>query len=703
MNTGKNILNINKNIEKISIISDNDRINISIDKAHLSTLSPFEVNKILLTALSPLMLNDFIQIKNSSITNKSFKHIVFFIEQMPHYTGGRYSIFHQALLLSHFTRVTVVSNIKPKFFNDFSDYFSDNFNFIENPLYLSLESNNNLNADLVVGCPVVGGIYAHEYAKKFNLPLYLIMFESPNWISKFRDGADSDEAFWTSYKKCLLESDKIMVPSHESKLHLLKWLKVDGRDVDVIYPCINEVVANKVKLEQKCKKNIDGARKNLIFITRMIPAKSPLSMIKKLDKNKFSFTLIGKIWTDQKNIIDKLIEDGYLINICGSMNDYEKFKLINDSDIMIFPTKFEGFGMPPMEALYFNKPVIAYDLPVLREIYGDKINYVENGNIEQFVEKINEISNKDEIKYFNNRIEYNNISPMRQCCEKLLKTFEIPKISVGMIVYNGSDYIEHSIKSIYNVVSEIIIVDGVIKKYNGDNPLSYENCHSDDGTLDIIKKLKEMDVCGKIKFIPSHNKPWESEIIKRNEIAKNITGDYYVLIDHDEIWKPETLLDAIKYMELNKHIHILRMKFYHFWLSFKNIACDEGGKWSTIHPRIWRWNKDFKHVKSFNYFQDNKNTKVGEPFYCESIYDGDRIYHFGYARKSKNLLQKIEYYKNRGIENCGIDTVTPWKELSDTTQPTQIGVKSWAEKFNGELPEILKTHEFYGVDDIRNF
>ena len=42
---------------------------------------------------------------------------------------------------------------------------------------------------------------------------------------------------------------------------------------------------------------------------------------------------------------------------------------------MVFPTRFEGFGLPPAEALYCGRPCLAYDIPILRENYKDMLEF----------------------------------------------------------------------------------------------------------------------------------------------------------------------------------------------------------------------------------------------------------------------------------------------------------------------------------------
>ena len=684
------------NDDNIQIINDEKYIVIRAKKSYLKTIDNFQLSKLLLLSLSPIFTNENKEvkfeesIKSNHITNNPFPHIAFFIESPGHYTGGRYATYHQAVLLSQYVDVTVVTNAKPPFYNDFKDYYSKRFRLIVNQTYL-IENTINI-FDVIVAVPNVSGSYAKEYAKKFNLPLYSYIFETPNWVSKFRDGADGTEEYWAGYKQVLLASDKIITISNESKRYLLEWIDYDKDKVEVIYPCINEIVANDVKKHYIAIQH-RNSKIHLVFSSRMVDFKSPLAIIKKLHKKKpgmFTFHIIGKSWEIGSKEIDKQIGLGIDIIKHGIITDKEKFKLMAEMDVLIHSSMFEGFCIPVLEALYFsNKRCIVYDLPILREIYNNSIIYAKLGDVDDFVNKIllaiNDKITSDEPK---------NLPTMKQTTNRLLEVFNISKITAGVIVYNGEDYLKYAIKSIYHLLHQIIIVDGRVVGYDDDN----DDFKSNDGTIDTIVKLKEIDYLHKIEFVEA-KKLWNDKIEKQNEIAKRVTGEYYLKLDHDEIIKSDTLIDAIKVMKEN-NVDILKMPFYHFWLSFNNIAVDAGGKWGTLHPRLFRFRKGFHHDKSFNYFVDAKGVKVAEPIYKEMEYKGDRIYHTGYLRKLNVLQEKIRYYKNRGIEKYVVDTVTGWKDGKSPTQPTQH-VDSHSIPFEGVLPEILEQHPYRFIKDMR--
>ncbi len=66
-------------------------------------------------------------------------------------------------------------------------------------------------------------------------------------------------------------------------------------------------------------------------------------------------------------MLDHLIDQGYPIVEHPALNDGEMTALLQDAQALLFPSFAEGFGLPPLEAASLGVPVIASDLPVLRE------------------------------------------------------------------------------------------------------------------------------------------------------------------------------------------------------------------------------------------------------------------------------------------------------------------------------------------------
>lgn len=695
------------NINGDNIIIDNNEefFTIKIRKDFIETSTRKDISNLLTLVGSPLFLNipkdeTFFKAKRKEINNIIQKrnvnnNIVIFMDMLRHYTGGRYSIFHQAVLLAEEFNVTIIVDKEMPFVDDFKQY--SGFNNIDIKIssqWLMNESENKF--DLVIGIPVLSAQYAYEYAKKWDLPFYCYMFESPNYVSLYKDGIDSQEDFWADFKKVIDKADVRISPSITSSEYLKKWLGKDDNSFKVVYPCMNTLVADDV-----IGNDIKEYSEDICFVSRVTKHKNPFKIIKELDRRGFKNTIhiVGKVPSDLKLDIFKNIK----VKVHKIVNDYEKFKIINSCKLMIFSSTFEGFGMPPMEALYFNKPVVAYDLPVLREVYGERLNYVERDNVRKFVNKIYDIYS-NYYEYLNKDIP-SHVHPVN-CKNSFMEIFDKknkPIVSVGILAFNCMDYIRHVIDAVYDFVDEIIIVEGAV----GGMEKYADKFHSNDGTFQWLVDENDglHDPKEKVKIVTrTGDRAWRNKVEMQNEIAKRVTGDYYVKIDADEIWDVNVLESVINFLEENKHIDIIKMPFIHFWTSFNLIGNDAGGKWNTKHPRVWRWRKSFRHRKSFNSFIDtgHDNRKVAEPYFVEYEWQNGFIFHFGYARKVEYIRQKLNYYAHRGIEkNVRTGLYENWKNMDDPTQPTQ-SVRSWAEEYDKKLlPEVMKNHLYWEIEDIR--
>jgi len=61
----------------------------------------------------------------------------------------------------------------------------------------------------------------------------------------------------------------------------------------------------------------------------------------------------------------------------GYISDAYMKWLMGHAKALLFPSRAEGFGIPPLEALALGRPAIVSDIPVLREIYGDTVHYID--------------------------------------------------------------------------------------------------------------------------------------------------------------------------------------------------------------------------------------------------------------------------------------------------------------------------------------
>ena len=264
---------------------------------------------------------------------------------------------------------------------------------------------------------------ARQYAMDQKAPLIMINFESANWFNEFSPVQRGLEQ-WDGWKLCSESASMILSSSAEGTKYAKEFYNTTPKHTifSHCYPPINTIVADTVRKDEK--------EKRIILITRFEKAdhKGGFLAAQLLCEamRGYTLTLIVGIGTPPEGLMRELGEAaenyGITINMLQQISDEEKFDLLKRSSLMLFPSYFEGFGLPPVEAQYCNVPCIAFDLPVLREVNGDGLIYVERGNIEAFRRKIAET--------LNSRVNYNNLKE------------EISKVA----------RFEHFVKRVYNVI-----------------------------------------------------------------------------------------------------------------------------------------------------------------------------------------------------------------------------------------------------------
>lgn len=160
----------------------------------------------------------------------------------------------------------------------------------------------------------------------------------------------------------------------------------------------NEVVYNGVEFgnpadERKPELPFGNDRK-LLFSIGQIRQKKNFHVL--LDAMKllpeYELIVAGEKGSDYAQMIDKRIADEGINNVhfIGTIHNSEKIWLYNHCEAFVFPSLFEGFGLPVIEAMSYGKPVISSDQTSLKEICADHAFILENFQPDHIAQKIKE-------------------------------------------------------------------------------------------------------------------------------------------------------------------------------------------------------------------------------------------------------------------------------------------------------------------------
>jgi len=70
------------------------------------------------------------------------------------------------------------------------------------------------------------------------------------------------------------------------------------------------------------------------------------------------------------------------VTLTGRVSDDDLAAIYSGAHALVFPSDDEGFGLPTVEALACGTPVVVTDIPVLREVLGDRATFVAVGDLE---------------------------------------------------------------------------------------------------------------------------------------------------------------------------------------------------------------------------------------------------------------------------------------------------------------------------------
>lgn len=211
-----------------------------------------------------------------------------------------------------------------------------------------------------------------------------------NWKSNFS---------FRYYLSGLKRAEKIICISENTKNDLIKELKIFPEKIVVVPPIsINRQKFKKIKIKrEKFLRN-----KFVILHIGSFKYKNTLTLLKSLKILKeqlpeIIFLKIGKFDEFEKKFIIKNNLQPFIINR-EHINEDELVKAYNSSDVLVFPSIYEGFGIPPLEAMACEVPVIASNVSSLPEVVGDAGILVNPLSVENITSAIKNIKIKKGLK-----------------------------------------------------------------------------------------------------------------------------------------------------------------------------------------------------------------------------------------------------------------------------------------------------------------
>jgi len=240
-------------------------------------------------------------------------------------------------------------------------------------------------------------------------------------------------------KKTVEWSNKIITISENSKKEILDFYSLPKDGVKIVYPGIDQSTFFRWPAQEvarvKARYGVHG--KYILFVGNIEPRKNLKNLLlayESLDESirkEYSLLLIGaRGWLDNEifEIIERLRMSGNFIQQpIGYVEDADRAALYSGATLFVYPSMYEGFGIPPVEAMTCGVPTITSDNSSLPEAVGDAAIMVPSSSPKKIASAMTKVlgSNNREL---NNMVRKGFVNAdkfsWQNEADKLMKIFE---------------------------------------------------------------------------------------------------------------------------------------------------------------------------------------------------------------------------------------------------------------------------------------
>ncbi len=207
------------------------------------------------------------------------------------------------------------------------------------------------------------------------------------------------------FKRACRKADRIIAVSEMTKKDIIRFFGTDPSKIDVVYqgcdPAFLQTVTEQKKKE--VRKTYQLPERYILCVGSIERRKNQLlamQALRSINDPEITLVVIGK-QTAYCNEIKQYIQEHHLTERVFLKNDISHSDLpavYQMATLFVYPSFFEGFGIPIIEALHSGIPVIAATGSCLEEAGGPASLYIDPKNEKELAEKIEHLLNNPECR-----------------------------------------------------------------------------------------------------------------------------------------------------------------------------------------------------------------------------------------------------------------------------------------------------------------
>lgn len=235
-----------------------------------------------------------------------------------------------------------------------------------------------------VKCNIDGIFHSSYYRLPYNRKLKVITTVHDFTYEKYVSGPAKWVHTWQK-NRAIKNSDLVICVSQNTANDLMQYCPIDSSKIRVIHNGVSSSYFSIPELQSSNSNNVIfvGTRngyKNFGYAIKSI------AHIPHLNLHIVGGGILNK---NEKQLLDKYLPNRY--KWLGRLSDQELNIAYNSAYALLYPSSYEGFGIPILEAMRAGCPVIAVNISSIPEVAGDAAILVNTPSIDSFVEALKNI------------------------------------------------------------------------------------------------------------------------------------------------------------------------------------------------------------------------------------------------------------------------------------------------------------------------
>lgn len=215
------------------------------------------------------------------------------------------------------------------------------------------------------------------------------------------------KTYFETINRAIQTADAIVTDSHATKQDILDFFNIRSEKINVIHLAADEIykpIKNYDQLSRIREKYKLPAR--IILTVGAGPRKNPFRIIEAFGLLKTRFSIPHKLvftgspggWTEKHNLYKKKLKIENVVMWLGYVSKDDMLYLYNCAEVLVFPSLYEGFGLPVLEAMSCRTPVLTSNCSSLSEISEDAALLVNPYEIEEIANGIYRVISDDNLR-----------------------------------------------------------------------------------------------------------------------------------------------------------------------------------------------------------------------------------------------------------------------------------------------------------------